>query len=559
MRPLVATALLLFLLVPASSASARTPGPEPVEFRLKPPSPSVARASTGALRSAPLRTPRRFDVVGLRWRGNAEPEIALRTRRSGGRWSRWVPVPVDADHGPDGGRGEVMRGAGSDPVYAGRANRIQYRLSRPVPHLRLHFVSSARAAPRPAALATRSGSGRPAIAPRSAWGGDKCQPRTRPDYGTVRVALVHHTVTTNSYSASDVPGMILGICRYHRDSNGWSDIGYNFLVDRFGGVWEGRAGGNDAAVVGAHAQGFNSQTTGIANLGTHTSLPQNTTTLRSIADLIRWKLQLHGQPTAGKVALVSAGGSLSRYPAGAKATLDRISGHRDPGATSCPGDALYAQLPDLRRMVGDLPPAGSPTTRAGLTAAAASWDIDFGDTVAVSGVLRDAEGKAAAGARVVIERRVRDGWLQIGESLTGSDGRYSAEVKPTARRLLRARFAGGEGLPPIESEQLLVQVRPVLGLTKPATPVPVGQLVRVQGSIRPIERGAVVIVVERRVRGVWRALATLDGAVSRGLFSASYRPTRAGSYRFRAGYPGSASYLPSRSASVPLRVLAAQD
>ena len=173
-------------------------------------------------------------------------------------------------------------------------------------------------------------------------------PRSAPVYGEVQVAFVHHTVSSNDYGPEDSAGIVLGIARYHRDSNRWNDIGYNFLVDQYGQVFEGRAGGIDQAVVGAQAQGYNSVSTGIACIGTFTSVPQPEPGMDALARLIGWKLSLHAAPTQGTVVVTSRGGSSNRYPNGAPVTLERISGHRDGDSTSCPGEILYTQLPDLR-------------------------------------------------------------------------------------------------------------------------------------------------------------------------------------------------------------------
>ena len=193
-----------------------------------------------------LRAPGRFELLGLR---EAAPGFEVRARARGGAWSRWAPL----GHG-HGGRG-------SDPVWTGPSHELQLRArTAPRGSLRLHLVDAGEAPRRRPgrARAARAQGGPPAITPRAAWGADGVPPRGAPSYGAVQLAFVHHTVTANEYAPDQSAGIVLSIAKYHRDVNGWNDIGYNFLVDRYGQVFEGRAGGVDQAVVGAQCAGYNS-------------------------------------------------------------------------------------------------------------------------------------------------------------------------------------------------------------------------------------------------------------------------------------------------------------
>jgi hypothetical protein len=149
---------------------------------------------------------------------------------------------------------------------------------------------------------------------------------------------VHHTVNVNRYSRSDVPAIIRGIYAYHTQSLGWSDIGYNFLVDRFGRIWVGRYGGRRHAVIGAHTFGYNHLSTGVAAIGNFETRKPSQRMRRALGRLLAWKLGRHG------VAARDRRVSLERH------RFDAINGHRDAGQTACPGDKLYRRLDDVRRI-----------------------------------------------------------------------------------------------------------------------------------------------------------------------------------------------------------------
>ena len=121
-------------------------------------------------------------------------------------------------------------------------------------------------------------------------------PRVAPEYGSVQLAFVHHTENPNGYSAGEVPAMLRAIFLFHRDVHGWNDIGYNFVIDLFGRIFEARAGGIDEPVIGAQAGGYNLESSGVAVLGEYGAhdLPGGRAAL---ARLLAWKLSLHGVPS----------------------------------------------------------------------------------------------------------------------------------------------------------------------------------------------------------------------------------------------------------------------
>ncbi|WP_149822558.1 peptidoglycan recognition protein family protein [Streptomyces tailanensis] len=196
---------------------------------------------------------------------------------------------------------------------------------------------------------------RPPIVPRARWlaGDARSQPPARYD-DRVTAVFIHHTDSPIDYDCADAPRIIRYLYAGQTGAKDWDDIGYNFLVDRCGTIYEGRAGGVDRPVTGAHTQGFNHRTTGIAALGTFTAgvpVPQAMTD--AIAALAAWKLGLTGLDPRGSVRLTSSN-SLSRYAAGTTALLPTLAGHSDGYMTSCPGAALAERLPAIRELAARL-------------------------------------------------------------------------------------------------------------------------------------------------------------------------------------------------------------
>ncbi|NNN38144.1 peptidoglycan recognition protein [Streptomyces sp. S3(2020)] len=194
---------------------------------------------------------------------------------------------------------------------------------------------------------------RPGIVTRRGWGADEGLREKKFVYTKkVKAAFVHHTVTGNSYKCSQAPSVIRGIYRYHVQSMGWRDIGYNFLVDKCGKIYEGRAGGVAKPVLGAHTLGFNTNSMGIAVLGSFGTRRPAAAAVDAVARLAAWKLGLFGANPRGKTYLKSGGGNL--YQKGKNVRLNVISGHRDGFSTACPGAKLYGKLGSARKSAATL-------------------------------------------------------------------------------------------------------------------------------------------------------------------------------------------------------------
>ena len=528
MRPLLGT-VVLSLLAAAAAAPAAAAGPRAANFELRVPSSAQARTAGASWTSPALRPGRRFDVFGLKWRSAPETtEVRARVHVPGRGWRRWVLLNhADTTNG-------------TDPAWAGGADAVQLRVNARPRGLRLHFVDVT--APRrraPARARTAQAGAPPPIVPRAEWAGDQCNPRDAPAYGEVRMAFVHHTVTANDYAPEDSREMVLGVCRYHRNSNGWDDIGYNFLVDKYGVIFEGRAGGIDQAVVGAQAQGYNHLSTGVANLGSYEQVPQSDAAIDALARLLAWKLPLHGAPVEGQHAVVSRGGSSNRYPSGRSVTFERISGHRDGNATACPGAQLYAQLPRVRELAAGRAPAAAPAPAGGVPAAitlqAAAPAFAYPAPVRVTGRLSDAAGAGVPDRRVTVQIATSRGWRPVTTTTSGADGNWAAEFPAT--RTWDVRAIHNE----VRSPRTRAVVVPVLSARIAARRVTAGRSAVILGTVRP-RKPAVLVEAHRqdprRPERFVRAFTVRRRAAAGGGFRAAVPLRRPGLYRLRVRFPG---------------------
>jgi N-acetylmuramoyl-L-alanine amidase-like protein len=303
--------------------------------------------------------PAQFDMVGLHWQGSGS--VGFRTRSLAGRWSKWQPAAPEAEDLPDGSHGPWRLG---NPYWVGASDRIAYRLHGRVTRLRAYFIESAEER---IPLRRVSMTGSPPLITRPAWGANEAIRRAAPLYArNLQLAVVHHTAGSNSYTASQSAAIVRGIEVYHVKGNGWNDIGYNFLVDKYGQVFEGRYGGVDKNVVGAHAEGFNTGSVGVALLGTYGNTAPTPAEKTALVNLLAWRLDLaHVDPLS---TLTYTSGGNARFPAGTPVFLRAVSGHRDTGFTTCPGSVLYAQLGALARQAATtgLPKLYAPTVEGQL-------------------------------------------------------------------------------------------------------------------------------------------------------------------------------------------------
>jgi hypothetical protein len=289
---------------------------------------------------AGAQAPHQFNLLGLHWRGSGR--VLFRILRPAG-WTAWHEADAEPEDLPDRGTDEARRMRGwriGNPWWTNTADRVQVRTRGRVERVRASFVWSPeeRTLDRSLQMA-----GAPPIITRTAWHANERIRRDNPSYArTLNDVIVHHTAGAGPSTPAQSAAIVRGIMTYHVLGNGWDDIGYNFLVDRFGQVFEGRYGGIERNVIGAHAQGFNTGSSGIAVIGTYSGAGPSAAARSALTRLIAWRLDVAHVHPLSRVSAISSGNP--KFASGRSVWLRAVSGHRDTGFTSCPGAGLYGQI-----------------------------------------------------------------------------------------------------------------------------------------------------------------------------------------------------------------------
>jgi hypothetical protein len=344
-------------------------GAVPIEAHARSSARTAAHVSTAAVASK-----RTFELTGaathvaLYWRGAPRAHVRVAFARSSDHFGRWHKVVRDeiGEQRRDG------RTYGS-LMLARRATAVRVATDRPLRRLSVLALTD-RGSPRSRSVASAATHfPQPPVVSRAGWGADESlrfdsrgSEIWPPAFYPVQKLIVHHTATIND--DPDPAATIRSIYYYHAVTQGWGDIGYNFLIDEAGTVYEGRYArqyatgetptGEDLAgngVTAAHASGYNSGTVGIALLGTLTDRDATVSARDALERLLAWKADRHG--------IDPKGSSLYTNPVnGTQLTFANIAGHRDVNATECPGGRLYAALPSIRDDVAALIAGSAPDT-----------------------------------------------------------------------------------------------------------------------------------------------------------------------------------------------------
>jgi N-acetylmuramoyl-L-alanine amidase len=353
-----------------------------------------------------------FHVLGVSFRSAAGRTAAFRTYSAAG-WTDWIVAAASSPDGPDAGSGEALRADGhaaSDPIWVGDATAYEVRFPDDATETAVHVVrdvTNSDIARPMAKAASDSTAGLDILAAaspwpygihaRTEWGARnfKIHPGMGDPLKGVQMAVVHHTAQPNEYSQAEVPTLVRMLQAYDMDVRHYDDLGYNVVVDKFGGIWEGRGGGLDQPVIGAHALGMNQVATGISVLGNFVDVDPPAAVIDAIATVAGWKLAIDGYDPLSSVT-IGADEDQGHPAHPLPLTTPRIVGHRDVGQTECPG-RIWNHLTEIRTKAAAIAPVGT-----GNLAAAAQTQTGM---IRVSGNTSPTGSTPTAPTAVLLDRR----------------------------------------------------------------------------------------------------------------------------------------------------------
>ena len=433
---------------------------------------AVAPAEATAVDAVTIEPGLRFNLVGVVCRPPAEPGevvVQVRTSLDGSLWGDWYSVSLEVANEGAGSQPQAF----TEPLWTGAARYVQVGArqagGRQAAPVALHGVKVValnstedadpgatllgvvrRTAAAVAGLELAAPAGAmtttPTIVTRAAWGADESLRTGSPAFAPVTMVFVHHTASGNDYSRAEAPAIMRAIYAYHTRSLHWSDVGYNFLIDRYGTVYEGRYGGVTKGAIGAQTLGFNTGSTGISVIGTFSKATPPAAVVTALKRLLAWKLDVHHVDPAGRAALVCGYGQ--KYATGQNVAFPVIAGHRDANYTDCPGGNLYSQLPAIRRAVAAM---GQPKIYA-FDVAGTSFSPD-GDGVRDNAEVAFTVSEPAAWSVEIrgpggdVVRRVSGEGSSAAATWSGKDDEGRDLPDGTYTLLASARSAHGEARP----------------------------------------------------------------------------------------------------------------
>ncbi len=415
----------------------------------------------------------RFTVAGVSWARTTElsahdVSVQVRIKEAAG-WSAWELLPIP-DDGPEPGTAEAVGARlGTTPIVSEGGTGIQVRVDtprgRPLPDLSVTTIDPGTSpadddlsAKTPAASASAAAA-QPTIITRAQWGADERLRGSKTLSSTVKAITIHHTAGTNDYTPESAAAQVRGIYAYDTQGLGWADIAYNFLVDKWGRVYEGRAGSMTEPVRAAHSMGFNTDTMGIAAMGNYETTSAPTAMVDSLAKVAGWKLSQYGVSPSGTSQLTSQGGTGAKYAAGVTVALSSIHAHQNTSYTLCPGKYLSPLMGTIRSKAAAhvTTPAPIPTPPPAPVATSKLYDA-YGKLTLAAG----ATGWSVRDLQLELNRR--------GYAVGAADGDFGARTAAAVTAFQKAARVSVTGTVATNDWKALSGLRYTRVLTLTATP-----------------------------------------------------------------------------------------